>query len=117
MAILLETSKSNAEHTFPAGWGIAPPAAVASNALTALCRGAQNRIGCALLLGGVRYTDTHGFTECLFSSAHLLGIRFCPRIKDMPEQRLGRLADDRSPYQHLDSVFDGSFRTPIALQR
>jgi hypothetical protein len=27
MAILLEASKSNAERTFPAGWGIAPPAA------------------------------------------------------------------------------------------
>jgi hypothetical protein len=27
MAILIEASKSNAERTFPAGWGIAPPAA------------------------------------------------------------------------------------------
>jgi len=33
------------------------------------------------------YTDTHGYTELIFAVCHLLGIRFAPRIKDLPEQR------------------------------
>lgn len=55
------------------------------------------------------YTDTHGFTECLFSLAHLLGIRFCPRIKDLPEQRLWRL-DTETQYQHIEPVFAGKLK-------
>lgn len=58
------------------------------------------------------YTDTHGFTECLFSLTHLLGIRFCPRIKDLPEQRLWRLAD-ATRYQHIEPVFAGKLRMPL----
>jgi len=56
------------------------------------------------------YTDTHGFTECLFSLAHVLGIRFCPRIKDLPEQRLWR-PDDGTRYQNIEPVFAGKLKT------
>jgi TnpA family transposase len=40
------------------------------------------------------YTDTHGYTDLIFGATHLLGIRFAPRIKDLPEQRLWRLPDN-----------------------
>ncbi|MCI0393082.1 MAG: Tn3 family transposase [Acidobacteria bacterium] len=47
------------------------------------------------------YTDTHGYTDLIFGAAHLLGIRFAPRIKDLPEQRLWRLPGDDA-YTHID---------------
>lgn len=49
------------------------------------------------------YTDTHGFTELIFATTHLLGIRFAPRIKDLPEQRLWRLPEC-GPYQHIEAA-------------
>jgi TnpA family transposase len=58
------------------------------------------------------YTDTHGFTECLFSLAHVLGIRFCPRIKDLPEQRLWR-PDDGTRYQNIEPVFAGKLKMNV----
>jgi len=33
----------------------------------------------------------------------LLGIRFAPRIKDLPDQRLWRLPDS-APYQHIEAA-------------
>jgi TnpA family transposase len=42
------------------------------------------------------YTDTHGYTDLIFGVTHLLGVRFAPRIKDLPEQRLWRLPDDEA---------------------
>ena len=47
------------------------------------------------------YTDTHGYTDLIFGATHLLGIRFAPRIKDLPEQRLWRLPDDET-YPNID---------------
>jgi hypothetical protein len=32
-------------------------------------------------------------TDLIFGITHLLGIRFAPRIKDLPDQRLWRLPD------------------------
>lgn len=55
------------------------------------------------------YTDTHGFTECLFSLAHLLGVRFRPRIKDLPEQRLWQPAGE-TRYEHIEPVFAGKLK-------
>ena len=31
------------------------------------------------------YTDTSGFTDHVFAMMHLLGFRFAPRIRDLPE--------------------------------
>jgi TnpA family transposase len=47
------------------------------------------------------YTDTHGYTDLIFGVTHLLGIRFAPRIKDLPEQRLWRLPEG-DPYQYIE---------------
>jgi TnpA family transposase len=34
------------------------------------------------------YTDTSGFTDHVFAMMHLLGFRFAPRIRDLPDKRL-----------------------------
>jgi TnpA family transposase len=34
------------------------------------------------------YTDTSGFTDHVFAMMHLLGSRFAPRIRDLPDKRL-----------------------------
>lgn len=47
------------------------------------------------------YTDTHGYTDLIFGITHVLGIRFAPRIKDLPDQRLWRLPTS-PPYQHIE---------------
>jgi TnpA family transposase len=49
------------------------------------------------------YTDTHGYTDLIFGAAHLLGIRFAPRIKDLPEQRLWRLPGEDA-YPNIECV-------------
>lgn len=52
------------------------------------------------------YTDTHGYTEIIFAVCHLLGIRFAPRIKDLPEQRLWKLPVIEE-FKHIEAVFSG----------
>ena len=56
-------------------------------------------------------SDTHGFTEHLFGLCALLGIRFMPRLKDLPDQVLSRIdrAADHGPLQPL-------FRNTINLE-
>jgi TnpA family transposase len=39
-------------------------------------------------------SDTDGFTEHLFGLCALLGIRFTPRLKDLPDQMLSRIDRD-----------------------
>jgi hypothetical protein len=34
------------------------------------------------------YTDTGGFTEHVFAICSVLGVRFAPRIRDLPDKRL-----------------------------
>jgi TnpA family transposase len=53
------------------------------------------------------YTDTHGYADLIFGVTHLLGIRFAPRIKDLPEQRLWRLPGGE-PYQHIELALAGN---------
>ena len=57
------------------------------------------------------YTDTHGYTELIFAVCHLLGIRFAPRLKDLPEQRLWRLPG-AEVYPHIDRVLAGKLIVP-----
>ena len=37
------------------------------------------------------YTDTAGFTDHVFALCHLLGIRFAPRIRDLPDKKLSTI--------------------------
>lgn len=57
------------------------------------------------------YTDTHGYTDGIFGISHVLGIRFCPRIKDLPEQRLWRLPGES--YRHIENVFAGKINVGL----
>src|SRR5581483_5889488 len=58
------------------------------------------------------YTDTHGYTELIFAVCHLLGIRFAPRIKDLPEQRLWRLPSEEN-YPHIQSALAGKLNVHL----
>jgi TnpA family transposase len=58
------------------------------------------------------YTDTHGYTELIFALCHLLGIRFAPRIKDLPEQRLWRLPDEQE-FQNIGDTFAGELNVNL----
>lgn len=58
------------------------------------------------------YTDTHGYTELIFAVCHLLGIRFAPRIKDLPEQRLWRLPDEQE-FQNIGDVLAGKLNVNL----
>jgi len=40
---------------------------------------------------GTHYTDTGGATDHVFILCTLLGIRFCPRLRDLPDRRLARV--------------------------
>lgn len=53
------------------------------------------------------YTDTHGFTEQLFGLCYLLGYSFMPRLKDLKDQRLYKMARAQE-YDGLDSLFCGT---------
>jgi TnpA family transposase len=58
------------------------------------------------------YTDTHGYTDAIFAISHLLGIRFAPRIKDIPDMRLWCLPDE-TQYQYIGSVFAGQINVNL----
>lgn len=60
------------------------------------------------------YTDTGGFTELVFGCFELLGFRFAPRLKDLPDQVLYRL-DRTADYGTLDPVLRRSIRTPLII--
>ncbi len=58
------------------------------------------------------YTDTHGYTDLIFGVTHLLGIRFAPRIKDLPDQRLWRLPDG-DIYKHIEPALAGKLNIDL----
>jgi len=55
------------------------------------------------------YTDTNGFTELLFGCFELLGFRFAPRLKDLPDQVLSRMHRSAN-YGALDKVMQRMVR-------
>ncbi|MGH9759342.1 MAG: Tn3 family transposase, partial [Blastocatellia bacterium] len=58
------------------------------------------------------YTDTHGYTDIIFGVCHLLGIRFAPRIKDLPEQRLWYLPAVQ-PFSNIEQVLSGKINRKL----
>ncbi len=56
------------------------------------------------------YTDTHGFTELVFGLCEILGKRFAPRLRDLPDQVLCRPGKQRD-YGALDAVL----RRPVRI--
>jgi TnpA family transposase len=60
------------------------------------------------------YTDTGGFTELLFGCFELLGFRFAPRLKDLPDQRLYRM-EHAADYGPLAPVLRRTIRERLIL--
>ena len=62
------------------------------------------------------YVDTHGATDVLFGLFALVGKRFAPRLRDLPDQVLyrGRKGDD---YGALNPVIRSSIRTGLIIDR
>ena len=61
-------------------------------------------------------TDTAGYTEMVFALFDLLGLRFSPRIKDLPDQRLYR-PNKQVRYRTLEPLLKGTVRTAFILQQ
>jgi TnpA family transposase len=53
------------------------------------------------------YTDTSGFTDHVFALMHLLGFKFAPRIKDMPDKKLYVPASSND-YPALNAIIGGT---------
>ena len=60
------------------------------------------------------YTDTGGFTELVFGCFELLGFRFAPRLKDLPDQVLYRM-DRTADYGALQPVLRKNIREQLII--
>lgn len=56
------------------------------------------------------YTDTGAFTDQVFAAAHLLGYRFCPRIRDLADKRL-YIFEKAQSYPALQPIIGGILST------
>ena len=61
-------------------------------------------------------TDTAGFTEIVFALFDLLGLQFCPRIRDLGDQQLYRLDRSRT-YPNLEPRLRGRIRRDLIVRR
>lgn len=52
-------------------------------------------------------SDTDGYTDLVFGLFDLLGMLFCPRIRDLGSTRLYQLRDDNEHYPNLDPHLTG----------
>lgn len=50
------------------------------------------------------FTDEDGYTENVFALASLLGFRFCPRFKDLAEQKIYKLNKEQV-YPSIEPLF------------
>jgi len=61
-------------------------------------------------------SDTHGFTEHLFGLCTLLGIRFMPRLKDLPDQVLSRI-DRAADHGSLQPLFRNTINLDLIIEQ
>jgi TnpA family transposase len=61
-------------------------------------------------------SDTHGFTEHLFGLCALLGIRFMPRLKDLPDQVLSRV-NRTTDYGPLQPLFRNTINLDLIVEQ
>jgi len=60
----------------------------------------------------VLYTDTHGSTEVVMATGHLLGFSLEPRIADLGDQTLYKI-DREAAYPGLDPILTGTVKTHL----
>ena len=61
-------------------------------------------------------SDTHGFTEHLFGLCTLQGVRFMPRLKDLPDQVLSRV-DRAADYGPLQPLFRNTINLDLIVEQ
>jgi TnpA family transposase len=61
-------------------------------------------------------TDTAGYTDLIFALFDLLGMQFCPRIRDLRDQRLCRV-DRTKKYANLEPLLKGRASRELILDR
>ena len=67
--------------------------------------------GTALRIG-THYTDTGGASDHLFILCAMLGIRFCPRLRDFPDRKLACI-EPAATYKELQPLFGRRIRTDV----
>ena len=65
-----------------------------------------------LLRIDTHYTDTGGASDHVFILCALLGFRFCPRLRDLPERKLACIAPT-STYSHLQPLLGQRIKTEV----
>ena len=60
------------------------------------------------------YTDTSGYTEQVFAMCHLLGFRFAPRMRDLPDKKLYTL-ESTSSDEVLSPLLGGKINVGSSL--
>jgi TnpA family transposase len=58
------------------------------------------------------YTDTGGATDHVFALCAMLGLRFCPRLRDFPDRRLASLAPPAT-YSGIQSLIGKRIRADV----
>jgi TnpA family transposase len=61
------------------------------------------------------YTDTHGYTDQVFGLCSILGYRFAPRLRDLPDQLLYRARRDVD-YGAVNPVLRQSLRPELLVR-
>jgi TnpA family transposase len=62
------------------------------------------------------FTDTHGYTEYIFSLSNLLGVNFSPRIRDLPDQKLYKFNRDKN-YKNIENLIDGAINHKLITEQ
>ena len=65
-----------------------------------------------LLKIGTHYTDTGGASDHVFILCALLGFRFCPRLRDLPDRKLACIAP-ASTYPDLQPLLGQRIKTEL----
>ncbi|MBF0364914.1 MAG: transposase [Oligoflexia bacterium] len=61
-------------------------------------------------------TDTAGYTDIVFALFDLLGLKFCPRLKDIGGQKLYCFTDVSGKYKHVLPLLKGNIRENYILK-
>jgi TnpA family transposase len=61
-------------------------------------------------------SDTHGYTDIIFALFDLLGLKFCPRLKDLGSQKLYRFGKVPEKYKHVAPLLKGIIHEDYILK-
>jgi TnpA family transposase len=70
--------------------------------------------GTALLIG-THYTDTGGASDHVFILCAMLGFRFCPRLRDLPDRKLATI-EPATAYKDLDTMLGRRVKADVVRE-